>query len=137
VDNERDQKILVGPSRLLHSRKRKRRETNKKGERTNGTGGNKVETNRRVENAAVPKKARVRNVVMRESRLVVEVGTIRPLAIVAMAVMIRAVDVAASLKVHMGTGRNDAMTIQVRVLMIVRKVVNASDVQKRKALAGG
>jgi len=64
VEFERGRKILVGPSRLLHSRKRKRRETNKKGERTNGTVRSKVEVNHRVENAAVPKKTRIRKVVM-------------------------------------------------------------------------
>ena len=134
VNTESDQEVLVGLSRLLHSRKRKRRETNKKGERTNGTGGSKVETNHRVENAAVQKKARVRNVVMRESRFVAEVVTTRrrEMIVVTMATRVgmRVVDLETQVTTNRIAEYRDAMMILIRVLTIVMTAVDADVVPK-------
>jgi hypothetical protein len=136
VDTESDQKNLVGLTRLLRLRERKRRETNKNAERTNVTGGNKVETKQRVENAVVLKKARVRIVVVRGSRLVVEVVMTRRREVIAVMTATHVGMNVADLEIQLMTNRiaedRDAAMIRAQVLTIAMIVVDAVVVRKGK-----
>ena len=136
VDTENDPKNLVGLSRLLRLRKRKRREMNKNAERTNVTGGNKVETNQRVENATVLRKARVRIVVVRGSRLVVEVVMTRRREVIAVMTMTHVGTSVVDLDIQAMTNRiaenRDAAMIRAQVLTIAMIVVDADVGRKGK-----
>jgi hypothetical protein len=136
VDTESDQKNLVGLTRLLRLRERKWRAVNENAERTNVTGGNKVETNQRIENAAVLKKARVRIVVMRGSRLVVEVAMTRRREVIAVMTATHVGTNVADLEIQLMTNRiaedRDAAMIRAQVLTIAVIVVNADVGRKGK-----
>jgi len=136
VDTENDQKNLIGLSRLLRLRKRKRRETRENAERTNVTGGNKLETNQRVDNAAVLKKARVRIVVMRGSRLVVEVVMTRRREVIAVMTATHVGMNVVDLEIQVMTNRiaedRDAAMIRAQVITIGMIVVDTDVIRKER-----